>query len=110
MTEDEAKKKWCPLARYDENANRDATNDADYSPCIASACMAWRISSPAVAATIQKTELAAGSTPMGDGWKIIQTGTDEPAEGGASYSWSIWSRETAPANAATGYCGAFGKP
>lgn len=42
FTEDEAKTKWCPMARYDDNINRDGTNDAEFSPCIASGCMAWR--------------------------------------------------------------------
>lgn len=57
MTEDEAKKKWCPFARVigdlDENAaaNRWPEDDSKmwagpngnpHSLCIASACMAWR--------------------------------------------------------------------
>lgn len=55
MTEDEAKKKWCPFSRigasggngnnrWIESAGEDATTAANYKPvlCIASACMAWR--------------------------------------------------------------------
>lgn len=54
MTEDEAKRKWCPFARvpmsYLDNSPAPAVNRA-YSGnsadagslCIASACMAWRV-------------------------------------------------------------------
>lgn len=55
-TEDEAKSKWCPHARClgDQASNRPAYGDSDplcdeyvaevaaWSPCIGSACMAWR--------------------------------------------------------------------
>ena len=55
-TEDEAKAKWCPHARClgDQASNRPAYGDSDplcdeyvaevaaWSPCIGSACMAWR--------------------------------------------------------------------
>lgn len=55
MTEDEARKKWCPFVRLADNENRHTWNrsveqfDADggkmravYTACIASECMAWR--------------------------------------------------------------------
>ena len=55
MTEDEAKKKWCPFSRaidfaVDENGdNHYATTNRNYlgdpnpeSYCLASKCMAWR--------------------------------------------------------------------
>lgn len=52
MTEDEAKTKWCPMARNESETssfNRDingfhSRNDKiPYSPCIASACMMWQV-------------------------------------------------------------------
>ena len=44
MTEQEAKTKWCPLARGKGGVNRaDAgENTLLYGNCIGSACMAWR--------------------------------------------------------------------
>jgi len=51
MTEDEAKTKWCPMARNfatDQNGNhgvgnRDADGPMAISNCLASGCMAWRV-------------------------------------------------------------------
>lgn len=60
MTEDEAKTKWCPMARHDTTAGNRVSYGApgdgpapdDYCaeaamrfPCIGSACMAWRLDS-----------------------------------------------------------------
>lgn len=51
MTENEAKTKWCPFARYVSHAGEGinrwvSAEDTNLSPdpakCIASACMAWR--------------------------------------------------------------------
>ena len=44
MTEDEAKKLWCPMARSVGNGeNRTLFGSADSSCfCLASGCMAWR--------------------------------------------------------------------
>lgn len=53
MTEEEAKKRWCPFARYSAGSNDNASNrwqrqdgDNDLNPptcrCIGSGCMAWR--------------------------------------------------------------------
>lgn len=55
MTEDEAKEKWCPWARYETGQGRTANRWRQSLPenephalnpvpcrCIASACMAWR--------------------------------------------------------------------
>ena len=42
MTEAEAKTKWCPMVRYDDQmANRDEPHHSNAN-CIASACMMWR--------------------------------------------------------------------
>ena len=53
MTEEEAKTKWCPMARtvYMEgtnasNANRDEDGCATHADmCLASGCMMWRVTS-----------------------------------------------------------------
>jgi len=44
MTEEEARKKWCPMARVENiNGNRAQTvANIDESRCIASDCMLWR--------------------------------------------------------------------
>jgi hypothetical protein len=45
MTEDDAKKKWCPMVRYQLGGiplNRDACYDRQGTHCIASDCMMWR--------------------------------------------------------------------
>jgi hypothetical protein len=39
MTEDEAKKKWCP--NTDQRSDGCAGNDANFN-CLASGCMMWR--------------------------------------------------------------------
>lgn len=44
ITEDEARKKWCPFARLNSGANRSLHGIykvADGTNCIASDCMAW---------------------------------------------------------------------
>ncbi len=54
MTEEDAKTKWCPFARTAQpaangpySANRKADGSFGASSCIASACMAWRDTTPA---------------------------------------------------------------
>lgn len=47
LTEEEAKTKWCPFARFafpnGSSANRDDhPRCQEHTRCIASACMAWR--------------------------------------------------------------------
>ena len=39
MTEEEAKQKWCPMARV--HGMESAGNRIDHANCIASDCMAW---------------------------------------------------------------------
>lgn len=44
MTEDEARKKWCPQTRLGDRGNRSNASGVDYvfGRCIASDCMMWR--------------------------------------------------------------------
>jgi len=47
MTEDEAKKKWCPMYRVSVEPNGSADNRGKYDTvnnyrCLASFCMAWQ--------------------------------------------------------------------
>lgn len=44
LTEQEARTKWCPHARQDDNVGifRNALHDDNGFACIASECMAWR--------------------------------------------------------------------
>lgn len=44
LTEEEARTKWCPHARQDDNVGifRNALHDDNGFACIASECMAWR--------------------------------------------------------------------
>lgn len=54
MTEEEAKKKWCPMIRpiltHDSDGNRYYTNNRlalkELTNCIASDCMMWRWKNP----------------------------------------------------------------
>jgi hypothetical protein len=58
MTEEEAKTKWCPFARVIENGSASGAHNRVQLPqgtdtrapvasfCIASACMAWRLTAP----------------------------------------------------------------
>jgi hypothetical protein len=45
MTEDEARKKWCPMGRHSFTTHRgeaSVNRPVELSLCIASACMMWR--------------------------------------------------------------------
>jgi hypothetical protein len=42
MTEEEAKKKWCPMANYQSYGNRPPFDKGIEIQCIASDCMMWR--------------------------------------------------------------------
>lgn len=104
MTENEAKTKWCPMARFQGGNDKSAFNRfhgfmRDGLPgllCIGSDCMAWR----AVPEQFERKRTSAGKLPDGDGWKADLDA--DPKDGGI---W--WKRSIAPAG---GYCGAFGEP
>lgn len=103
MTEEEAKKKMCPMTLSRESG--------DYHwNCMGSDCMAWRVSSQAKEAVIQKIECETGSAPEGEGWEIKESGVDDAEEGHPRYSWTIWKRVREPAKPEQGFCGAFGAP
>lgn len=116
LTEDEAKRMWCPLARAVDlagaipvAANRNRMGADVDCMCIASACMAWRVAKPSTKAVIERTEQeAAENSPAGEGWVVESSGVDQPDEEGPAYAWKKWKRETVPACAAMGFCGAFG--
>lgn len=89
MTEGDAKKKWCPFARVGgmSGANRNVgVAHRDYALCIASACMAWRIS--------------------GDGW------LRSPTDPGPMQFKTMGEYRDALKNGAqeVGYCGMAGRP
>ncbi len=54
MTEDEAKTKWCPF-----RDNRPHWYPSDTPLCVASECMAWRVSQPAKPETHTMSEVKA---------------------------------------------------
>lgn len=43
LTEQEAKERWCPLARAQRSENRQIDGSPNNTQCIASECMAWRL-------------------------------------------------------------------
>lgn len=98
MTEEEAKAKWCPFVRYQDNyeghaaINRGGTG-ADR--CIASACMAWR---EQVIPEEQENRFNVKERPEGDDWKPWTPKPD-------NHSW--W--RVRPEQR-IGYCGLAGAP
>jgi len=98
ITEDEAKTKWCPLARAGDGddcaTNRDLIEDNPvYARCIGSACMAWR-------AVVQRTSRFDNDPPPSDpGWEKVGEPTDDSIR---PEKWQRWERHV-------GYCGAFGR-
>jgi hypothetical protein len=113
MTEDEARKKWCPMSRMmfakSDNDVRWRVNAQDHSfnrvhyrkdgelnhefptTCCASRCMMWRTQH-------EKVTVDAGVEPEGDGWRQIAGVIDNLGK-----SQRVWARSM-------GYCGLAGKP
>jgi len=112
LTENEAKKKWCPYARETGGENRtfmkkDATAPPAECRCIASLCMAWRWGEPDPKQKSTHHRNRKASTPYG--WR--------PADVPQSWEWVPYNGETqahwlepeAEAKARRrGHCGAFG--
>lgn len=113
MTEEEAKTKWCPMARVSSIlkgdkisavANRDIsllvpTNDfdpaTDLTKCIASSCMAWR--------TLPGMEAFSGD---GDGIDWIRR---HRAIYGSSLKEAVEAKNTQKPVPGSGYCGLAGR-
>lgn len=110
LTEDEAKAKWCPLARtlHFDGKNVSSPHNrvyrADYNVvqsdmpgcnCIASACMAWRTNSN----FSEDQTIRAADAPA---WEKVGWVVAEQLEGGMVRVQSRMKH--------SGYCGAFGNP
>ena len=115
MTEDEAKTKWCPLARYvlDDSIGHGAqpgyptgNRFAGHAPseaqckCIASACMAWRWADSG--GFERRSFEVMGARPEGDGWECVMTDI-----GREKYVVKSQWRRTVPRE---GYCGLATRP
>lgn len=121
ITEEEARKKWCPMARHPEgnrvpyggDGTESADGDkaqfaiemADLHPCIASDCMMWRWSRDnyEFAQTKNTAEgyFFSSVPPEGDGWENIES----EVHGGCVRSHSTCWRRLKSKDAMIGYCG-----
>lgn len=131
MTEDEAKEKWCPFARcnHDNGGNRPAygnggdgpveddycTDVAMQSPCIGSACMAWRWESaareqmrlPRHATEVDGEPVVVAGTLRvigGKCWRYSHSDVDENGE------FDLLHRAPSDDAPRDGYCGLAGQP
>jgi len=73
MTEDEARKKWCPFARHTQDEAPVANRwDSDLNPiqcrCIASDCLAWRWRVTSGVEERMYHDVAAGKEPQREGY------------------------------------------
>ena len=109
MTEDEARKKWCPHTRQAAPVDSEASGTAgnrygmetlEGAKCIASECMAWRSAGERRVREIERRTAEPGSKrPDGEGWGFEY--------GEAFDDGGNWVRhETAP----VGFCGLAGSP
>lgn len=88
-TEEEAKAKWCPMARIPrENlggaVNRDSHGATSKASCIASSCMSWR-------------------------WVLTKEPLSRGQRSGAGMAYGL-AVAMQPTTFERGYCGAFGEP
>lgn len=99
MTEQEARTKWCPMARSSDNGvSINRTDDLTCKPdkdcmCIGSECMTWRWDEGRFETTLERPN----PCRMEDGWNKNDTGM-----GIMEYSRPNPNRK--------GYCGLGGKP
>lgn len=94
MTEDEARKKWCPHVRHPQFGN---TQDLQGTRCIASECMAWRSKE-------ERSDYPVDVSPSEPGWeKCGHPFQDSYEDGTPSYSKQTYIRRL-------GYCGLAGAP
>lgn len=102
MTEDEAKKKWCPFVRAQNFQPDGSQNPAVNRPegnfdCIGSSCMAWRELHP------RETREDHSGAPAFMAERAVKTGRIVRREGpSGSYGKLILD--------AVGFCGLAGKP
>lgn len=126
VTEEEAKTKWCPLARAISSRNRNGNRPDIACFCLASACMAWRWSESEKPKPNEKTwwpETEDENILRGDSpdrpldvpktalW-VPLTGSDDAEDHDGGY-WKEAAEEhdarvIAVSNSRLGYCVAFG--
>lgn len=119
MTEEEARKKWCPHARivdgYSEGAggcNR-WVNKSDEILCIASRCMAWRsagkpretVRNYHDAPTFKRIDGSVVFHTYPEGWQYSHSDVDHNGR-----KFDVLHRIASDDAPELGYCGAFGKP
>lgn len=97
-TEEEAKKCWCPFARYT------LEQDAVVSPahCIASECMAWRADWVKERRDECEALHADMARPEGDGWEPVYGDNPHITQGRGRYI-KHWRKPV-------GFCGLAGSP
>lgn len=118
MTEEQARTKWCPMARrtaeghgsWNRNRNGSAS---DSCLCITSGCMAWHSAGQQRetarnyhdAPTIKRIDGRAAFHTYEGGWQYSHTDTDR-----AGCKFDLLHRIPSDDAPMLGYCGAFGKP
>lgn len=112
LTEEEARKRWCPFVRFEDGFNRGAIDPMnrpeksdDFVPrCIASDCMAWRFGKSQhgeVVETVSMNKVPVRPGSYEDGWQVGQSKISANDEGGT------WERREIVRQ---GCCGLAGKP